>query len=211
MISEQDLILIQKAIKIYDKMVGKTYLLAYSSSKNQPLKVVEIAISEENFWHLLGCKAHKGNDQKELFKRCLDNENICQLLDYTRKSQDLKKKSEIFNRLFDFIENAKMLTLCNTDGLPEESMFQIGAGTVNGIIGYAKISNVHIPKTTQDKSVFALRSNANDRIFLIMSKKTESAKYDVLEYVSSPKYKDEIISKLPEEYLHRIQEESKST
>ena len=41
--------------KIYDKMVGKTYLLAYSSSKNQPLKVVEIAISEENFWHLLGC------------------------------------------------------------------------------------------------------------------------------------------------------------
>ena len=205
MISGQDLILLQKAIKIYQQMVGKTYLLAYSSSKSQPLKVIEIVISEENFWHLLGYKAHKEIDHKELFKDCLEHKDICNFLSYTRKSQDLKRKYEIFNSLFDFVKNAKNLTLCNTDGLPEETMFHIGAGTVNGIIGYAKISGVHIPKTTQDKSIFALRSNANDKLFLVMSRKNGNDNYDVLEYVSSPKYKNEIISKLPEEYLKKVQ------
>lgn len=200
MISEQDLKLVQQAINIYDKMAGKTYLIAYSPSKNQPLKVIEITISEENFWHLLGCKVCPGTDHKSLFNQCLTGQDVHQQLSYTRKSQDLKRKASIFNSLFDFVDNAKMLTLCDTTGLPEEVMFQIGAGSANGIIGYAKVSSVYIPKSTQDKSIFSLKSNANDRIFLIMSKETGTDTYENLEYIASKKAQDIIISKIPDEY-----------
>lgn len=200
MILKKDLLLLQQAIKIYNRRVGKQYLVAYRTNKNHRSKVIELSICEENFWHLVGCKVNPNCDGHVVYQSCLEGKDVTESLSYTRKSQDLKKKAEVFCKLFDFIANAKVLRIACTENTPDAAMFCVGAGTVAGLIGYDKVSKYHIPKTTQDKSIFALDKNASDKIFLVLSKSDGSDIYDVMEYSISKEHAGELCSELMDAY-----------
>ena len=159
-----------------------------------------MSIREENFWHLVGCKVNPECDEHVVYQACLEEKDVTESLTYTRRSQDLKKKAEIFCKLFDFIENAKLLRIANTENTPEAAMFCVGAGTVGGLIGYDKVSRYHIPKTTQEKSIFVLDKNANDKIFLVLSKTEDSEIYDVMEYSISKDHASELCAELMDSY-----------
>ena len=69
----------------------------------------------------------------------------------------VSKKSNVVINTFDFVGNAKSIRLCHTDGTPEAAMFRIGAGSVNGIIGYSDEKVGLIPKTAQQKSIYRIK------------------------------------------------------
>lgn len=89
--------------------------------------------------------------------------------------------------VFDFIANAKSIRLCHTDGTPEAAMFRVGTGLINGVIGYSDESKGMIPKTAQNKSIFKIKKDANDKIFLVISKPYGFEKYDRVDYAISRK------------------------
>ena len=75
-------------------------------------------------------------------------------------------------------------------------MFNLGTGTVHGVIGYTSTSSGFVPKTTQEKSIFKINPNANGKINIILSKEIGEAEYNKLEYVISKKAKNEILDEL---------------
>lgn len=196
MISKDALELIQNAIRIYDKLVDRTYLLAYRGSVKQELKLIEIQIRKRNFWHLVGCKVL--NDGEVIYDRCLLGEDVSGDISYTRRKEDVRVKTTVFCQIFDFVSNAKILTIAGTSKSPEQFMFTIGAGNTKGLIGYAKINKEYIPKTTQDKSVFMLDPTANGKINLILSKSAEANMYEKVEYTISKKYEKQLLKEVSE-------------
>ena len=85
---------------------------------------------------------------------------------------------------------------------PEAAMFRVGAGSNNGVIGYSDEDKGMIPKTAQQKSVFKIKADANDKIYLIISKPYGNAKYDRIDYKVSPKIFPSIIEELPKDALY---------
>ena len=85
------------------------------------------------------CRALFNLKAPEIFRylKCLAEEDVSDLLVYTRQSQDVSKKAHVVINMFDFIANAKSIRLCHTDGTPEAAMFKVGAGSNNGVIGYS--------------------------------------------------------------------------
>lgn len=81
-------------------------------------------------------------------------------------------------------------------------MFRVGAGSINGVIGYSNEDKGMIPKTAQQKSIFKIKSDANDKIVLIVSKPYGNAKYDRIDYAVSPKIFPSIIDELPKGTLY---------
>ena len=207
MISKDNYELVKKAIKIHSKLKYRTYLILYKVNAKQKSKVMETPILEENFWHLVGCKIDDSLDltpeqKHQLYLDCLDEKDISASLVYTRQAQDVAKKANVVINMFDFITNAKAIRLCHTDGTPEAAMFRVGAGSNNGVIGYSDEDKGMIPKTAQQKSVFKIKADANDKIFLIISKPYGNAKYDRLDYKVSPKIFPGIIEELPKGILY---------
>lgn len=182
-------------------------MILFKVNAKQKSKVMETPILEENFWHLVGCKIDDSlkltNEQKhQLYLDCLAEKDISGSLIYTRQAQDVSKKANVVISMFDFIKNAKSIRLCYTDGTPEATMFRVGAGSNNGVIGYSDEDKGMIPKTAQQKSIYKIRADANDKIFLIISKPYGSAKYDRVDYAVSPKIFPCIIEELPEKILY---------
>lgn len=168
MVSQENYTLIKSAIKIYNKLVGKTYLILYKTSAKHKSKFMETTILEENFWHLVGCRIdgslNLSKEQKhQIFLDCICEKDVSNYLEYTRQAQDVSKKANVVVNLFDFISNAKSIRLCHTNGSPEASMFRVGAGSFNGIIGYGETEKGMIPKTAQQKSIFRINPNASDK------------------------------------------------
>lgn len=207
MISKENYALVKKAIKIHSKLKDRTYLILYKVNAKQKSKAMETPILEENFWHLVGCKIDDSleltADQKQqLYLDCLADVDVSKSLIYTRQSQDVSKKVNVVVNTFDFVSNAKSIRLCNTEGTPEAAMFRVGAGSINGVIGYSNEDKGMIPKTAQQKSIFKIKSDANDKIVLIVSKPYGNAKYDRIDYAVSPKIFPSIIDELPKGILY---------
>lgn len=207
MISKDNYELVKKAIRIHSKLKDRTYLILYKVNAKQKSKVMETPILEENFWHLVGCKIDASlnltpEQKHQLYLDCLAEKDISASLIYTRQAQDVAKKANVVINMFDFIANAKAIRLCYTDGTPEAAMFRVGAGSNNGVIGYSDEDKGMIPKTAQQKSVFKIKADANDKIFLIISKPYGNAKYDRLDYKVSPKIFPGIIEELPQGILY---------
>ena len=207
MISKDNYELVKKAIKIHSNLKDRTYLILYKVNAKQKSKVMETPILEENFWHLVGCKIDDSlgmtSEQKhQLYLDCSDGKDVSALLIYTRQAQDVAKKANVVINMFDFVANAKTIRLCHTDGTPEAAMFRVGAGSNNGVIGYSDEDKGMIPKTAQQKSVFKIKADANDKIFLIISKPYGNAKYDRLDYKVSPKIFPSIIDELPQDSFY---------
>lgn len=207
MISKDSYKLVKKAIKIHSNLKDRTYLILYKINAKQKSKVMETPILEENFWHLVGCKIDDSlkltpEQKHQLYLDCLAERDISESLIYTRQAQDVSKKANVVINMFDFIANAKTIRLCHTDGTPEAAMFRVGAGSNNGVIGYSKEDKGMIPKTAQQKSIFKIKADANDKIFLIISKPYGNAKYDRLDYAVSHKIFPCITEELPKEILY---------
>lgn len=207
MISKDNYELVKKAIKIHSNLKDRTYLILYKVNVKQKSKMMETPILEENFWHLVGCKIDDSleltpEQKHQLYLDCLATEDVSESLVYTRQSQDVSKKAHVIINMFDFVANAKSIRLCHTAGTPEAAMFKVGAGSNNGVIGYSDEDKGMIPKTAQQKSIFKIKADANDKIFLIISKPYGNAKYDRIDYAVSPKIFPSIINELPEEILY---------
>ena len=206
MISPENYKLIVQAIKIHNKLKDRTYLILYKVNAKQTSKNMEIPILEENFWHLVGCRIDDTlkltpSQKHQMYLDCENGEDISKSLIYTRQPQDVSKKANVVINMFDFVANAKSIRLCNTDGTPEAAMFRIGAGSNNGVIGYSKEDKGMIPKTAQQKSIFKIKADANDKIFLIMSKPYGYSEYDRIDYVISRKVFPTIINEIPKSIL----------
>ena len=176
--------------------------ILYKASAKHKAKVMEASILEENFWHLVGCKIDDSLDlspkqKHQLYQDCLAGKDISASLVYTRQAQDVAKKASVVISMFDFVKNAKTIRLCHTDGTPEAAMFKVGAGSSNGVIGYSNEDKGMIPRTAQQKSIFKIKADASDKIFLIMSKPYGNGKYDRIDYVISPKIFPDIREELP--------------
>lgn len=207
MISKENYELVKKAIKIHSNLKDRTYLILYKVNAKQKSKVMETSILEENFWHLVGCKIDDSlnltpEQKHQLYLDCLAREDISKSLIYTRQPQDVSKKATVVINMFDFIANAKSIRLCHTDGTPEAAMFRVGAGSNNGVVGYSKEDKGMIPKTAQQKSIYKIKADVNDKIFLIISKPYGNAKYDRIDYAVSPKIFPNIITEIPKEILY---------
>lgn len=207
MISKDNYELVKKAIKIHSKLKDRTYLILFKVNAKQKSKVMETPILEENFWHLVGCKINDSlglspEQKHQLYLDCMDEKDISGLLIYTRQAQDVSKKTNVVINMFDFIANAKSIRLCHTDGTPEAAMFRVGAGSNNGVVGYSDEDKGMIPKTAQQKSIFKIKPDASDKIFLVISKPYGNAKYDRIDYAVSPKIFPGIIEELPKDILY---------
>lgn len=209
MISKQNYEYVKKSIQIHAKLVGKSYLVLYKTSRNQTASAMEITVKERDFWHLVGCRINSTLSLKEkhnLYIDCLDGKDISHALEYTRQEQDVKKKANTFINVFDFISNANSVILCSTEGTTEMYMYKIGIGANNGIIGYDIDKNYYFPKTTQEKSIFDIGNIANNKIFLILSKKDNEKKYTKIEYSISKKIFPNILNEIPDKILYDISE-----
>lgn len=82
-------------------------------------------------------------------------------------------------------------------------MFRVGTGAVNGVIGYSDGQKGMIPKTAQQKSIFKIKADVNDKIYLILSKSNGYKKYDRLDYAISSKVFHAIMKELPNDVLYR--------
>lgn len=80
-------------------------------------------------------------------------------------------------------------------------MFKVGAGSNHGVIGYSDEDKGMIPKTAQQKSIFKIKDDANDKIFLVISKPYGNEKYDKVDYAVSKKIFPSIIDEIPKEIL----------
>lgn len=206
MISKDNYELVKKAIKIHSNLKDRTYLILYKVNAKQKSKMMETPILEENFWHLVGCKIDDAleltpEQKHQVYLDCLAEKDVSNSLIYTRQPQDVSKKAHVIINMFDFVANAKFIRLCHTVGTPEAAMFRVGAGSNNGVIGYSDEDKGMVPKTAQQKSIFKIKEDANDKIFLIISKPYGNAKYDKIDYAVSPKIFPSIIGELPEEIL----------
>lgn len=202
MIAKDKYKLVEKAIQVHNRLKDRTYLILYKVNAKQKAKYMETPVLEENFWHLVGCKIDGSmgltpEQKHQVYCNCVDGINISNYLVYTRQAQDVSKKANVVINMFDFVANAKSIRLCHTDGTPEAAMFRVGAGSVNGVIGYSNEKKGMIPKTAQQKSIYKIRPDANDKIFLIISKRYGYEKYDKIDYMISPKIFPTIISELP--------------
>lgn len=207
MISKEKYELVKSAIQVHNKLKDRTYLILYKTNAKQISKHMITPILEENFWHLVGCKMDDkmelSPEQKHhLYLKCVNGEDISDSLEYTRQPQDVSKKVNVINNVFDFVANAKTIRLCHTDGTPEAAMFRVGAGSTNGVIGYSDEKKGMIPKTAQDKSIFNITRDSNGKIFLIISKPYGSAKYDRVDYAISKKIFPDIIDEIPDGTLY---------
>lgn len=190
MISKKSMNELHRAIKKYDKLVNKTYLLAYKKDEST-FEFIEIKIEECNFWHLLACKlpTSKTNKYDEhhhiYYEKCLNGEDISQDLSYAEghKEKDVVEKRQTIESVFDFVSNAKGLKLSKSG----EYNFQLAIGSVIGIIGYNNNHNIYYPKTAQNKDINKIITKTYstrklNKITIILSKDNNSLEYNHIEF-----------------------------
>lgn len=207
MITDKSMELLSKAIIEYDKLKGKQYLLCVKENKNSDLCYFELNIAPRNFWHLLGCSVDYNYTSKksiELYEDCLKGINIKENLKYARGHSfiDVNQKYNTFMSIFNFINNAKITNLANSNKTPDYDKFKYAIGNEKGIIGYdiEKI-NVLYPKTTQNKSIFDYNKPIMD-IHFIFSKENKKEIYTNVEYCITKKidYIETSVKNIPSEY-----------
>lgn len=204
MISLQNMQYVNKAIRAFNPLVGKTYLIAFSSSSKKPLDFIEVQINEKNFWHLTGCKFDEelklhGEVKDDLYKACLNGSDISDYLKYTDTPNDVKIKCSVLQNIFNFVDNAKILLITDADGTPEQYMFTTGMGTNQGLVGYIENKHIYIPKTAQDKSI-NIKKNVNNKIRIILSRSSTGREYGTIEYEAAKDLFAKLLPQIKEKY-----------
>ncbi len=204
MISSQNMQYINIAIKAFNPLVGKTYLIAFSSSSKKPLDFIEVQINEKNFWHLTGCRFDEelnlpAEAKDELYKACLNGSDISDYLRYTDAPNDVKVKCNVLQNIFNFIDNAKILLITDAEGTPEQYMFSTGIGTNQGLVGYIENKHIYIPKTAQDKSI-NIKKNVNNKIRIILSRSSTGREYGTIEYEAAKDLFTKLLPQIKDKY-----------
>ena len=148
--------LLSIAIKEYDKLAGKEFLIGCSISKNHDTEYMVLQINRHNFWHLLGCQLDKSKLKErslDIYDMCIKGEPIQEYLIYTKDYASSTQKKDPFLSVFNFVEKAKQIRISNTKDTPDYCKFKLVHGNACGIIGYdndknTKDPNTYIPKTT---------------------------------------------------------------
>lgn len=177
---------LKECIQLYDKKCGKDYMIVFGKGKNDTLKYCQITFHVYNFWHLVGCKLDDGNHVK-VYEQCKNNEDVADVLkeiSLVHSFSEAYMKCEIFERIFDFVSNAKMIKIGYVNQCPEEVYLTMALGNEIGIIGYdypKANKKFMIPKTVQKKKISSMSSNLN-KILFILSKDQKQLKYMDVEY-----------------------------
>lgn len=202
MISEDTIKLLNHAVKEYDKLVNKDFLIACTINKNHPLEFYNFRIKKENFWHLLGCERNSSVEinSEELYEAFKNGRDIREDFSYTLSAHSCKEKYEVFNRLFNFVEHAKEIQICKTNGSPEQYQFKVVSGNYCGIIGYdSNERDIFFPKSVQRKSIDGINTNRM-RISFILSKPITESTYNNLSYCVSKKLLETLLPEIPDKY-----------
>lgn len=182
MITNEDLENLHNAALLYNELRGRDYLIGYGTNSRKEIKLTEIRINPQNFWHLLGYRIKDNipaDTRTMLYTMVLINspsdiETLKNSLDCLHGKQIRDEKYNVFMKEFNFIYNAKIIDLANTQNTPDVANFDFAMGNDAGIIGY-KLSkrprdeHKHMPASVQTKSINKLNKPVND-IFLIFSK-----------------------------------------
>ena len=194
MITNVDLENLHNAALLYNELRGRDYLIGYGTNSRKEIKLTEIRINPQNFWHLLGYRIKDNipaDTRTMLYTMVLINspsdiETLKNSLDCLHGKQIRDEKYNVFMKEFNFIYNAKINDLANTQNTPDVANFDFAMGNDAGIIGY-KLSkrprdeHKHMPASVQTKSIDKLNKPVND-IFLIFSKNIVSDEYDNIDY-----------------------------
>lgn len=113
MISETLFGRLKDCIQLYDKKCRKDYVIVFSKGKNDTLKYCQVTFNAYNFWHLVGCKLEDEN-HAEVYNQCKNSEKVTDILkkiSLVHSSSEAYTKCEIFERVFDFVSNAKCIKI----------------------------------------------------------------------------------------------------
>ncbi|MDE6749381.1 MAG: hypothetical protein K2K21_10055 [Lachnospiraceae bacterium] len=192
--------ILHESIQIYDKLCGKSYLIAFGSKNNY--KFAEVIIKQSSFWHLLGCNLEDdSNDGKnDTYMKCKNREDISEKVSSIHSFSEIKEKSTAMQNVFDFIEKANQIKIGYAIGCPEEYIFKIGTGNNLGIIGYDYPNkgkpNLLFPKSAQLKALSKI-SKDTYKVIMILSKDISQRDYNNIEYEIKKDVYLEIIKFLP--------------
>lgn len=206
MISETLLERLRDCIRIYDKKCGKDYVVVFAKGKNDTLKYCQLTFNVYNFWHLAGCRLDNG-DHAEVYKQCKDSKdsediaNILEKISLVHSYSEAYVKCEIFEKVFDFVSNAKCIKIGYANKCPEEIYITMALGNEIGIVGYdyPKINKrFMIPKTVQKKRISSMASSLN-KILFILSKDQMQKEYENIEYEIKEGVAKEYFTQIPAE------------
>lgn len=192
--------MLHESIQIYDKLCGKSYLIAFGAKNDY--KFVEVIIKQSSFWHLLGCnlEADSNEGKNNTYMKCKDREDISEKVSSIHSFSEIQEKSSAMQNVFDFIEKANQIKIGYAIACPEEYIFKIGAGNNLGIIGYdypnKGKSNLLFPKSAQLKPISRI-SKDTYKVFMILSKDISQRDYNNIEYEIKEDVYLEIIEFLP--------------
>ena len=154
--------LLSIAIKEYDKLAGKEFLIGCSISKNHDTEYMVLQINRHNFWHLLGCQLDKSKLKErslDIYDMCIKGEPIQEYLIYTKDYASSTQKKDPFLSVFNFVEKAKQIRISNTKDTPDYCKFKLVHGNACGIIGYDNDKNTKDPNTyIRDRFKFCVNS-----------------------------------------------------
>lgn len=195
------------AIKEYDKLAGKEFLIGCSISRNHDTEYMVLQINRHNFWHLLGCQIDKSkikNTSLDIYDMCIKGEPIQEYLIYTKDCNSSEKKKLPFLNVFNFVEKAKQIRISYTKNTPDYYKFKLVHGNATGIIGYdndknTKDPNLYIPKTTQSKASQSF-NNENKKINFILSRMIHDTEFKKLEYEATPGLYMKLATTIPAKY-----------
>lgn len=202
MIGNKILTNLQKCIQLYDKKNENDYLIVFSRGKNIPMEYCQITFNHYNFWHLLGCKVDEKNSSL-IYDKCKNGEDVSKELSLVHSYSEANTKCEIFDKVFDFISNAKCIKIGCISGCPEEFYLTMALGNEVGIVGYDYPKGNQkflIPKSVQNKRI-SLVSKELNKILFILSKSQKDESYNNIEY--------EIKKGVAKEYLSEISKDVK--
>ena len=201
MIDEQLMKQLHESIHLYDKKNNRNYLLVYNKGKKHPINFCQLTFSDYHFWHLLGCELniHEKEEKTQKYNECKQGENISEYLSLVHNNSMAYEKKEIFHKLFDFVNNAKMIKIGCVEACPEQFYISMALGNTSGIIGYddsREETGFLFPKTVQNKKIEGVTKNRG-KILLILSKNRDDKEYNTLEYEIAKDSANNIIKQIP--------------
>ncbi|MDO4523184.1 MAG: hypothetical protein Q4B57_08585 [Eubacteriales bacterium] len=189
MISENIQKILFDNIHIYEEKNNKDYFICFSIGKNHVPEYEEICFRSENYWHLLACKLHEGENE-QIYAKCLNGEDITKYIGIAEGHtlKDVYEKEKVFKGVFDFVRRAKEVKIAYANGADQDT-FTMAIGKDN-IVGYGRPKGCNtglmFPKSCQTKSIGRITRVPKKILFILSKQKTES-KYTQVEYIASKK------------------------
>lgn len=164
----------------------------------------EVAFHKSNFLHLTGVKINKDSIKSSIhfYQKCLDK-RLCESDFYLSKDGTTNQKLDIIEQMMNLKKKVTMIGDF-TDKGPQLYSEKV-AGTVCACIGFVEDSytKLNVPNTLLKKDIRDVCAKPQQKIYMILSKDYESAKYTTLEKIDKNIEFGKII--LPKEIQEKIE------